>query len=113
VYGDLLYVLLDMGFVACYDARTGESVYSKHRLPDGKGFTSSPWAYNDKVFCLNEDGVTFVLKAGRKFEILHTNKLADDDMCMATPAIAGDKLIIRTSARVYSIQNGAQAGARK
>ena len=52
-------------------------------------FTASPWAYDGKVFCLNEDGVTFVLRAGDKFELLHTNKLADDDMCMATPAIVG------------------------
>jgi len=56
------------------------------------------------VFCLNEDGVTFVIRAGDKFELLHTNKLADDDMCMATPAMAGDKLLIRTAARIYCIR---------
>jgi len=45
-----------------------------------------------------------VLAAGDKFEILHTNKLADDDMCMATPAMSGDRLLIRTAARIYCIQ---------
>ena len=52
---------------------------------------------------LNEDGVTFVVKAGSDFEILHTNKLADDDMGMSTPVVVGDKLLIRTSARLYCI----------
>ena len=46
------------------------------------------------MFCLDEDGVTFVVRAGDRFELLHTNKLADDDMCMASPALAGDRLLI-------------------
>ena len=45
-----------------------------------------------------------MLRAGDKFELLHTNKLADDDMCMATPALAGARLLIRTAARLYCIQ---------
>ena len=64
-------------------------------------FTASPWAAGGRVFCLNEDGVCYVLRAGDKFELLHTNRLADDDMCMATPALAGDRLLIRTAARLY------------
>ena len=101
VYGDLLYVLLDRGIAACYEARTGKVAYDPVRLADGRAFTSSPWAYNGKVFYLNEFGTTYVLEAGRKFKLSHTNKLLADDMCMATPAIAGDKLIIRTDSRVY------------
>ena len=68
----------------------------------------SPWAYDGKIFCLNEDGVTYVLAAGDQFELLHTNALAEDDMCMATPAIAGDRLLIRTSSRLYCIRAGAR-----
>ena len=66
-------------------------------------FTASPWGCNGRVFCLNEDGVTFVVKAGDKFELLHSNKLADDDMCLATPALAGDRLLIRSAHRLYCI----------
>jgi len=57
---------------------------------------------------LNEDGVTFVIRAGREFEILHTNKLAEDDIGMATPAIVGDRLVLRTDKRIYCIQEGAK-----
>src|SRR5262249_10067896 len=108
LYGDLMYVLYDQGFFACYDPRTGEEVYGKQRIPDGKAFTSSPWAYNDKIFCINEDGVTFVLQTGKEFNILYTNTLAEDDMAMASPAIVGDRLLIRTAPRIYCIQKDAK-----
>jgi hypothetical protein len=78
--------------------------FDKQRIPNGRAFTSSPWAYAGKVFCLNEYGETFVYEAGDEFKPLHTNVLADDDMCMATPAIAGDRLLIRTAVRLYSIK---------
>lgn len=105
IYGGRMYVLYDRGLVACFDPRDGKEIFGVQRLPNGRAFTSSPWAYNGKVFCLNEDGVTFVVKAGDEFELLHTNALAEDDMGMATPAIAGDRLLIRTSARLYCIRN--------
>jgi len=47
-----------------------------------------------------------VFAAGDKFAPLYTNSLADDDMCMASPAIVGDRLLIRTAARIYSFKNG-------
>ncbi len=103
VYDKYLYVLLDGGFLACYNATMGEEVYAKQRFPRGGWFTSSPWAYDGKIFCLNEEGATSVVQAGPEFKVLQTNELADDDMCLATPAIVGDKLLIRTTARVYCI----------
>lgn len=105
VYEDRLYVLYDRSFLSCYRAATGEGFYESKRIPNGRAFTSSPWAYQGKVFCLSEDGVTFVVKSADELEILHTNTLAEDDMCMATPAIAGDRLLIRTAARIYCIRD--------
>ena len=104
-----VYVLFDRGLVSCFEAKKGKLLYDRERLPEGFAFTSSPWAAGGRVFCLNEDGVCYVLQAGDKFELLHTNKLAGDDMCMATPAIAGDRLLIRTAARLYCIQGKEQA----
>ncbi len=99
-----IFVLYDRGLVSCYDAKTGKLLYDRERLPNGFAFTSSPWVAGGKIFCLNEDGVCFVLRAGDKFELLHTNQLTADDMCMATPAMSGDRLLIRTASRVYSIR---------
>jgi outer membrane protein assembly factor BamB len=96
VVGQHLYVLYSTGFIACFDAKTGEEVYGRQRL--GGTFTASPWAYDGKVCCLNEDGVTFVVKAGSTFELLGKNSL--DDMCMASPAIAEDRLFVRTLSKL-------------
>lgn len=102
-YEGRLYVLFDRGLLSCHDAATGRQLYDRERLPNGFAFTSSPWASDGKIYCLNEEGVCYVVKAGETFELLRTNRLAADDMCMATPAIAGDRLLIRTSARLYCI----------
>ena len=114
-YDDLMYVLLDRGLAACYEAKTGKHVYGPERVvPRGGAFTSSPWAYNNKVFFLDENGVTYVLKVGREFKISHTNHLnAKEDMCMATPAMVGDKLIIRTEARVYCFKKSGEGSESK
>lgn len=108
LYKGHFYVLLDRGIFSCYDAKTGAVVYEKKRIPNGRAFTSSPWAYNDKIFCLNEFGTTFVIKAGSEFELLYTNDLPEDTMCMATPAISGNKLLLRTDTQLYCFQNGAK-----
>ncbi|MFN8707964.1 MAG: PQQ-binding-like beta-propeller repeat protein [Planctomyces sp.] len=103
VHNDLLYVLQDRGFFACYDAKTGTPVFDRQRLPV-TNFTSSPWAAGDRIFCVNEDGVTCVLQAGREYSLLHTNSLAEDDMCMATPALSSTSLFLRTASRLYCIE---------
>jgi outer membrane protein assembly factor BamB len=107
VYGDYFYVLFDFGFLSCRDARTGQEVYAKQRIsPDGNiAFTASPWAYDGKVFCLSEDGDTYVFQAGREFKLLGKNSLGE--MCMATPAIARESVIVRTATKLYRIKNGA------
>jgi outer membrane protein assembly factor BamB len=104
LYQDQVYVLLDRGYLSAFEPKTGAVIYGKKRLPGSTGFSASPWAYHGKIFCFNEDGGTNVCQAGKSFELLHTNQLAEDDMGMATPAIAGKNLLIRTSARIYCIR---------
>jgi len=102
VYGDFYYTLYDRGFFTCHDAKTGKEIYAKVRIDPGvNAFTSSPWAYNGKIFCLSEDGDTFVIQAGGEFKLLGKNSL--DEMCMATPAIVRGSLIIRTASKLYRI----------
>ena len=104
LYGDHYYTLLDRGFFTAHDARTGEEIYSRQRVAVGAAFTSSPWAYNDKIFLLSEDSETFVVKAGPEFEILHKNPL--NEMTLATPAVANGSLILRTGTKLYRIATG-------
>jgi hypothetical protein len=102
LYGDLYFTLLDRGFLTCHDARTGKEIFGKQRIdPAAAAFTASPWASNGKLFLLSEDGDTFVVAAGPSFQLLGKNSL--NEMAMATPAIAGDALYIRTASKVYKI----------
>lgn len=104
VYGDLLYTLYDRGFLTCHDALTGELVYDKQRFTPRGSFTASPWAYNGHVFCLSEEGLTYAVKAGREFEVVARNDLLE--LTLASPAISGDKLLIRTAWGLYCISEG-------
>jgi outer membrane protein assembly factor BamB len=102
VYGDYYYTLFDRGFLTCHEAETGKLVYDKQRFEVGaSAFTASPWAYNGKLFCLSEDGDTFVIEAGPEYKLLGKNSIGE--MCMATPAIARGSLILRTQERLYRI----------
>jgi outer membrane protein assembly factor BamB len=106
VYGDHYYTLLDRGFLLCHDARTGRQIYGRQRISvDSSGFTTSPWAFNGKIFLLSEDGDTFVVQAGPEFKLLGKNSL--NDMALATPAIARGSLIIRTQSKLYRIAKAA------
>lgn len=108
IYDNRLYVLYDRGQMACFNAGNGDVIFGREKIPGARNFTASPWAYDGKVFCLNEDGETFVMEAGETLKLLHTNTLTEDDMGMATPAIAGDRLLIRTAARIYCIRDKAR-----
>jgi outer membrane protein assembly factor BamB len=104
VYGDYYYTVYDLGGFECYNALTGEQLYAQKKLAT-KGrstFTASPWAYNGKVFCLSEQGDTYVIKAGPEYELLGKNSLGE--MCISSPAIVGDRLLIRTVSKLYSIK---------
>jgi hypothetical protein len=103
VYENAMYVLHDKGIFARYDVETGERVFRARIAPGAAAFTASPWAYNGRIFAMSEEGDTFVIEAGEKYRLLGVNSLGE--WSMATPAIVGDRLLIRTRSRLYSIKN--------
>jgi hypothetical protein len=61
-----------------------------------------------KIYAINEEGTTTVIKAGADFEILSVNKL--NDYTLASPAVVGDQIFIRTANYLYCIgKTGAAA----
>ena len=97
-----VYTLTETGILSRFDAKTGKMTYRTRIDPAATAFTTSPWAYNGKLFCLSEEGQTFVIAAGENFKLLHVNEL--DDMAQATPALVGERLLVRTEHRLYSIR---------
>jgi outer membrane protein assembly factor BamB len=103
-YEGAIYALTETGILTRFDAKTGEMTYKTRIDPAAANFTTSPWAYNGRLFCLSEEGQTFVVAAGEKFRLLHVNEL--DEMALASPALVGERLLIRTEGRLYSIRRG-------
>ena len=101
-YEGAVYTLTETGILSRFDAGTGKLTYRTRIDPAATAFTTSPWAYNGKLFCLSEEGQTFVIATGEKFQLLHMNEL--DDMAQASPALVGERLLIRTEHRLYSIR---------
>jgi outer membrane protein assembly factor BamB len=94
--------------LTAYDAKTGEQVYQQ-RLPSS--FSASPVAADGKLYLASEDGDVFVVKAGRKFELLATNPMGQ--ALMATPAISNGMLVVRTENHIYGIGERAAAGKQQ
>lgn len=100
-YEGAIYALSEKGILSRYDAKTGKLSYRERVDPEGAAFTSSPWAYAGRIFCLSEEGKTYVVPAGETFRVTHTNPL--EEMAQATPAIVGNRLLLRTENHIYSI----------
>jgi outer membrane protein assembly factor BamB len=101
-YRGSLWVLYDRGILARYGAANGELLFRGRIEGSAGAFTASPWAYRGKIFAVDEDGTTFVFEAGDELEQLHQNSLGE--MVLASPALVGDRLLIRTKTRLYSIR---------
>jgi outer membrane protein assembly factor BamB len=100
VYGDLVYASTSQGIFKAYEARTGRKLYEQ-RLGAGGSFTSSPVAADGKVYVSNEEGRTFVVRAGPNFEVIAANELGEP--VLSTPALSEGLLYIRTPATVVAI----------
>ncbi len=100
-YRGLLYAWMDNGILVCLDARSGAERY-RERL--GASCNSSPIACDGRIYVSDNDGKTFVVRAGNTFELLATNDLGA--RITASPAVSGDQMIIRTDSHLYCIGVG-------
>jgi outer membrane protein assembly factor BamB len=101
--GDLLFMVhQDTGVVTCLEAKTGELVW-RERLPGSGNHSASPVFADGRIYFFNENGHGAVIEAGRQFKVLAENKL--DDGIMASAAIAGKALFIRTKTHLYRLEN--------
>ncbi len=97
--GDELYLVSDRGVATCLDAKTGE-VHWSERLTGG--FSASPLHADGKVYFQSEEGIAYVVKAGKTFELLAKNDLGE--RTLASYAVADGALFIRTAEKLYRIE---------
>jgi len=111
--GDVLYLVNDMqSIVTAYEAKSG-TVLFQGRLgsEQREGFSASPVAVNGEVFFTNDDGETFVLKAGRTFALSHVNQLGEP--VLASPALVEGRWYFRTASSLLAIGRPSAAAARQ
>jgi outer membrane protein assembly factor BamB len=103
IHGDLLYMINDMQSVlTVLEAKDGKLVY-QDRLgqPTREGFSASPVAVGDKLFFTNDNGQTFVVQAGRTFNLVRVNEL--NAQVLASPALVGGTWYWRTAGELIAI----------
>ena len=100
--GDYLYSMIDNGTMTCLDAKTGKLVYEGGRPPIPANFRSSLVAFGDHILQTNEEGDTFVIKAGPKHEVLHTNSVGE--RVWSSLAFAQGTIYIRGDKHLFAIR---------
>ncbi|HEV3004626.1 MAG TPA: PQQ-binding-like beta-propeller repeat protein, partial [Pirellulales bacterium] len=97
--GDLLFMINEQGIVSCLEAATGGLVW-RQRL--GGHYSASPVFAAGRLYFSSQDGDFPVIAAEREFRLLATNQL--EAGCMASPAIAGKAIYLRTKSHLYRIE---------
>ncbi|MCL5096115.1 MAG: PQQ-binding-like beta-propeller repeat protein [Candidatus Omnitrophica bacterium] len=97
--GQSIFMIDDNGAATWLDAKTGKRAW-RERL-EGH-YSASPVCAEGRIYCSSEEGLTTVLEAQPTFNGLATNRL--DDGFMASPAIAGKALILRTKTSLYRVE---------
>lgn len=96
--GRRIFNVHDSGVATCIDADSGKVVWME-RL-DGM-FSASVLAAGGHVYFFDHEGKTHVIRAADEYQELAVNEL--DDGCLASPAVVGDKLLVRTRSALYLI----------
>jgi outer membrane protein assembly factor BamB len=96
-----LYAITDNGIARCFHGSTGAVIWTSRV---GGNFCASPVYGDGKIYLLDEEGTTTVIRAGGEFEILAKNQLGE--RCQASPAISQGNLFVRGESHLYCV--GAQ-----
>ena len=99
--GKYFYMVDDRGLVTCLDAKTGTLIWGPEATTEGI-VSASPVLADGKLYILNEKGVTSIVSVEPEFKLLATNEL-DGSYTLASPAVSGSQLFIRTSTHLYCI----------
>ena len=102
-YRGCLYTVKNGGLVSCYDAKTGKPNYQDERLNAGGDYYASLVAADGRIYAVSQQGVVVILEAGAQLKVLARNEL--DEQVMATPAIIGNTLYLRTATNLYAFGN--------
>jgi outer membrane protein assembly factor BamB len=96
--GQFLFLLSSDGYLSCYKTDDGAELWEQN-VKDY--FQASPSLVGDKLYLLSEEGVMFIVEAGREYKELAKNELGEK--CYASPAFADGRIYIRGKENLYCI----------
>ena len=100
--GDLIFAVADKGgVVTCLDSKTGAELWQQRTGPHDN--TASPLYADGVLYLFAEDGSTLLIAPGRGYRELGRVGLGEGGV-MATPAIAGSALFVRTESHLYRLE---------
>ena len=97
-----LYLVDDRGVIHCLNPKTGEVIWGPERTIKGT-VSASPVLVDNKLYIINEDATTSVAQVGESFELLATNVLPEAGYTLASPAVANNRLYLRTEFYMYCV----------
>ncbi len=100
--GHLYWMHDNLGMAFCANAKTGEVVYEE-RISRADQVYGSPVLADGRIYYPARNGLTYVVAAKPKFELLATNSLGERGTFNASPAIVGGKLFLRTDKALYCV----------
>jgi outer membrane protein assembly factor BamB len=105
VHEGRLYWVDNRGVATCIDAKTGKTLYKERLEVRGRGdkVYASPVLAGGKLFVPTREDGTIVLGAGPEFHEVGRNRLDDSSVFNATPAVAGDRLLLRSNRFLYCL----------
>jgi outer membrane protein assembly factor BamB len=102
LYDGRLYLVKNGGLMSCLDATTGAFRFQEERLGALGDYYASPVAADGKIITVSQAGMATVLRAGDTLEVLSRNPLGEP--VLATPAISGHTLFIRTQTKLHAFE---------
>ncbi|MCA9080531.1 MAG: PQQ-binding-like beta-propeller repeat protein [Planctomycetaceae bacterium] len=100
--GHLYWTHDKLGIAYCAKAESGELAYEERLNRCGDVYASALLA-DGKVYYINREGRVFVVAAKPEFELLATNEMRDGGQFNASPAVDGQRLLIRSDKFLYCI----------
>jgi outer membrane protein assembly factor BamB len=98
-----LFMIADQGYLSCFEAKTGKRVW-KDEIKLGDHHSGSPVLADGRIYLTDDDGITYVIKAGPEFILESTNPLGEK--CYASPAVAHGHIYLRTTGHLWCVGGG-------
>jgi outer membrane protein assembly factor BamB len=103
VHDGRVYLVHDLGTMLVLAADSGREIYRARVGGVGHTFAASPIATKDRIYFPDEEGVTVVIEPSDEYKEVAKNDLGE--LTLASPAVLGNAMFIRTMTRLYRVED--------